>query len=324
MKSDFILLFVATIWGLAFVAQRMGMDHVGPYTFNGIRFALGAFSLLPLIIITKKGGGKKTEKIEDDLCKNALSKRALKKDRADNYDNIKSNLKGGIFAGIALFAGASLQQVGLVYTTAGKAGFITGLYVVIVPLMGLLWKDKTSAGTWIGAILATIGLYLLSVTESMTISYGDLLELAGAFCFAVHVHLVGKLGTRMDTLTLSFIQSMVCSALSILAALIVETITFEGIKMAALPILYGGFFSVGIAYSLQIYGQKTSHPAHASILLSLESVIAAIGGWIILGEILSGRSLLGCVVMMTGMLMSQLYPYIVPKLSNSTIKCENN
>ncbi|MBF0572383.1 MAG: DMT family transporter [Desulfamplus sp.] len=229
-----------------------------------------------------------------------------------------------MFAGIALFAGASLQQVGLVYTTAGKAGFITGLYVVIVPLMGLLWREKTSAGTWFGAILATIGLYLLSVTESMTISYGDLLELAGAFCFAIHVHLVGKLGTRMDTLTLSFIQSMVCSALSICAALVVETITFEGIRMAALPILYGGVFSVGIAYSLQIYGQKTSHPAHASILLSLESVIAAIGGWIILGEILSGRSLLGCVVMMTGMLMSQLYPYIAPKLSNSTIQYENN
>ncbi|MBF0230985.1 MAG: DMT family transporter [Desulfamplus sp.] len=302
LKSDFILLFVAIIWGLAFVAQRMGMDHVGPYTFNGIRFALGAFSLLPLIIITKRG----------------VNKKALKQDRADNYDNIKSNLKGGMFAGIALFAGASLQQVGLVYTTAGKAGFITGLYVVIVPLMGLLWKDKTSAGTWIGAILATIGLYFLSVTESMTISYGDLLELAGAFCFAIHVHLVGKLGTRMDTLTLSFIQSMICSALSILAALVVETITFEGIKMAALPILYGGVFSVGIAYSLQIYGQKTSHPAHASILLSLESVIAAIGGWIILGEILSGRSLLGCVIMMTGMLMSQLYPYIVPKLLNNT------
>ncbi len=315
LKSDFILLFVATIWGLAFVAQRMGMDHVGPYTFNGIRFALGAFSLLPLLVAAslKKRKGSKEENLKDGANHTIKSRSPI----LDNSPDIMENLKGGVAAGIALFAGASFQQVGLVHTTAGKAGFITGLYVVIVPLMGLFWKAKTGAGTWIGAILASVGLYFLSVTEAMTISYGDILVLSGAFCFAVHVHLVGKLGTRMDTLTLSFIQSMVCSALSLLVGLMVETISFQGIRMAALPIFYGGVFSVGIAYSLQIYGQKTSHPAHASILLSLESVMAAIGGWLILGEILSGRALSGCTIMMVGMLVSQLYPYIFPKLSNT-------
>lgn len=307
LKSDFILLFVATIWGLAFVAQRMGMDHIGPYTFNGIRFALGACSLIPLMIAAKR---KK---------RHSLKKRVSKEQK--NYifynSNIKTNLKGGIIAGIALFAGASFQQVGLVHTTAGKAGFITGLYVVIVPFIGLLWKEKTGAGTWIGAILATVGLYLLSVTETLTISYGDFLELAGALCFAMHVILVGKLGARMDTLTLSFIQSMFCSAASIAVACLTETVTLQAIEMAALPIMYGGIFSVGIAYSLQIYGQKTSHPAHAAILLSLESVMAALGGWLILGEILSGRALSGCVIMMGGMLISQLYPYIFPKISDT-------
>ncbi len=310
LKSDFILLFVATIWGLAFVAQRMGMDHVGPYTFNGIRFALGALSLIPLMVIFKTKREKKENLNTNKLENNSLT-------------NLSSSLIGGAFAGVALFAGASFQQVGLVYTTAGKAGFITGLYVVIVPLMGLLWREKTSTGTWIGAVLATIGLYLLCVTEAMTISYGDLLELAGAFCFAIHVHLVGKLGSRMDTLQLSFIQSMFCSILSLIFALSLETIEFEGIKMAIFPILYGGIFSVGIAYSLQIYAQKSSHPAHASILLSLESVMAAIGGWLILNEILSGRALAGCVIMMAGMLTSQLYPYISPMFSNSEAISDN-
>ncbi|SLM30849.1 conserved membrane hypothetical protein [Desulfamplus magnetovallimortis] len=290
LKYDLILLFAATIWGLAFVAQRMGMEHVGPYTFNGLRFALGAISLLPLLII---------------------SKRNKKKSNNSSHLDMKKQMKWGIIAGIALFAGASFQQVGLVYTTAGKAGFITGLYVVIVPLIGLIWREKTSLGTWAGAVLAAIGLYLLSITESLTISYGDLLELFGAFCFATHVIIVGKLASRMNTVKLSVIQSAVCSAASLTAAVLLETITIEGIRMAALPIFYGGFFSVGIAYSLQIYGQKGSHPANAAILLSLESVIAAIGGGIFLHEVMSGRALTGCAIMMAGMLISQLYPYIV-------------
>ncbi|MFO7749054.1 MAG: DMT family transporter [Desulfobacteraceae bacterium] len=296
-KSDFILLLVASIWGLAFVAQRMGMDHVGPYTFNGIRFALGGLSLTPFLLAAHKKRRQKKTAVSDPSAKEILT--------------------GGVVAGIFLFAGASLQQVGLVYTTAGKAGFITGLYVVIVPFIGLVVKDrsgaKTEPGTWIGALLAALGLYFLSITRELTISFGDLLVLLCAFCFAAHVIIIGRLSARIDTLRLSFIQCMLCSAASMVAAFVLEEISLHGIMQAAVPIFYGGVFSVGIAYSLQIYGQKGSHPAHAAILLSLESVFAALGGWLILGEILSGRALAGCALMMAGMLLSQLYPYVFKK-----------
>ncbi len=292
-KSDFVLLVAASIWGLAFVAQRMGLDHVGPFTYNGLRFALGGLSLLPFLLVSRK--------------------KRINRTRAHDDPGSKEILQGGILAGVILFAGSSLQQVGMLYTTAGKAGFITGLYVVIVPVMGLLWRQKAGTGTWIGALMAAVGLYFLSVTEEMTISFGDLLEVVGALFFAMHVIVIGKLSQRIDTVRLSFVQCMLCSVVSMIVAVSMEDISLSGIRMAALPIFYGGVFSVGIAYSLQIYGQKGSHPAHAAILLSLESVIAAIGGCLILNEVLSGRSLSGCVLMMAGMLVSQLYPYMVPK-----------
>ncbi len=291
-KSDLILLVAAAIWGFAFVAQRMGMDHVGPFTYNGIRFALGGASLLPFLLVGMKRRKNKITAVSPSPSRSLI-------------------FKSGMVAGIALFSGASLQQVGLVHTTAGKAGFITGLYVVIVPFIGLFWKQKSSAGTWIGALFAAVGLYFLSITQEMTIGSGDLLVFISAFCFACHVVIIGQLANRIDTVTLSIIQCTICSFLSLCVAIIFEEISWQGIQAAALPIVYGGVFSVGIAYSLQIYGQKGSHPAHAAILLSLESVFAALGGWLILNEILSGRALSGCVLMMVGMLISQLYPYLV-------------
>jgi drug/metabolite transporter (DMT)-like permease len=292
-KSDFILLITAAIWGLAFVAQRMGMDHVGPFTFNGVRFALGGVSLLPFLLV-------------------GLTKKKGRVPVVDGPD-LPEILRGGILSGLILFCGSSLQQVGLVYTTAGKAGFITGLYVILVPVLGLLWKQRAGTGTWIGAVMAAVGLYFLSVTEQMTIGFGDILELMGAVFFALHVIVIGRLSQRIDTVSLSFVQCMLCSVVSMAVAFAFETVSLIGIWRAALPIFYGGVFSVGIAYSLQIYGQKGSHPAHAAILLSLESVIAAIGGWLILNEFLSGRALAGCVLMMSGMLVSQLYTYLIPR-----------
>ncbi len=297
-KSDFILLIVASIWGFAFVAQRMGMEYVGPYTFNGIRFALGGLSLMPFIIVGRK-------------------QREIKKTSYPT-PGWKEVIKGGMLSGIVLFAGASLQQVGMVYTTAGKSGFITGLYVVLVPILGLFRKQNAGAGTWIGALMAVFGLYLLSVTRNMTISFGDLLEFIGAFCFALHVIIIGELSKKLDTVRLAFVQCTLCSFLSIATAFVLEKITINGIWLAAFPIIYGGVFSVGIAYSLQIYGQKDSHPAHAAILMSLESVVAALGGWLILNEILSSRALTGCMLMLAGMLTSQLYSYIIPKKNTDT------
>lgn len=292
IKSDGLLLLTAVIWGFAFVAQRIGMDFVGPFTFNGVRFALGTIVLLPFIALKGRLNGEKT---------------AVSPACGRDY------LWGGGLAGGALFLGASLQQVGLVHTTAGKAGFITGLYVVIVPLLGLLWGQKTNSGTWLGALVAAVGLYLLSVTEQLRISFGDLLVLIGAFMWAAHVLIISRFSPRVDAARLAAIQFFVCAVCSLITALFVETISLAGIADAALPIFYGGALSVGIAYTLQVVAQKRAHPAHAAILLSLEAVFAAIGGWLILGEVLSARSLFGCSLMLSGMLLSQLYSFTFRK-----------
>jgi len=281
LKSDFILIFVATIWGLAFVAQRVGMEHIGPFTFNGLRFVLGSLSLVPVIYFTRNS-----------------------KSRKDNTGLIKA----GFISGVVLFGGISFQQVGLVYTTAGKAGFITGLYVVFVPILGVLLKQgKTNAATWIGAALACTGMYLLSVTQGMTVNKGDILVLFSAICFAFHLIVIGKFTNRFNTARLSIVQCIVCSILSLLVAGIFETFIISDILKVSIPIIYGGVFSVGIAYSLQIYGQKNSPASHAAIILSLEAVFAALGGWIVLNEILSGRGISGCILMLAGMLISQLF-----------------
>ncbi len=284
LKSDLLLLLAAAIWGFAFVAQRVGMDYVGPFTFNGVRFALGSFSLFPLLAASRRmlPAGKPLQSRFVRLC-------------------------GGILAGGVLFAGASLQQVGLLYTTAGKAGFITGLYVVIVPILGLLWKQRTDAGTWIGAFLAATGLYLLSVKASLHIAAGDLLEVIGAVFWALHVLIIGWLSPKTHPVGLAVVQFAVCALLSLIVAFVFETVAMETIRQAAIPILYGGLLSVGVAYTLQVVVQRSAHPAHAAIILSLEAVFAALGGWMILDERLSLRAAAGCVLMLTGMLLSQLW-----------------
>ena len=290
VKSDACLLLTATIWGFAFVAQRVGMDHVGPFTFNGIRFALGSLSLVPLMLLTREDADRVARTVP----------------RADTA----TLLRGGGLAGFALFMGASLQQVGLVYTTAGKAGFITGLYVVIVPFLGLFLGQRSSLGNWGGAILAAVGLFLLSVNESFSIAFGDLLEIIGAFFWAGHVLVIGRYSPRINALHLAFVQYAACAVLSLATAVVFEPITLDGIRGAAWAIFYGGVGSVGIAYTLQVVAQKSAHPAHAAILLSLESVFAAVGGWLMLNEILSARALTGCVLMFSGMLLSQLWGLI--------------
>lgn len=286
-RADLLLLLTATIWGFAFVAQRVGMDYVGPYTFNGVRFALGSLSLLPLLFLLDH--------------REATARRRLPR------ATWRSMLPGGGLAGLFLFAGASLQQVGLVHTTAGNAGFITGLYVVIVPIMGLCLRQRTHAGTWLGVLLAAVGLYFLSITSSLTIAWGDLLVLVGAFFWAAHVLIIGRLSPRMDALRLAITQFAVCAVLSLLTASALETISWEGLRGAAVPILYGGLGSVGVAYTLQVVAQKDAHPAHAAIFLSMEAVFAAIGGWWLLNELLTARAMLGCGLMLSGVLVSQLW-----------------
>ena len=286
-KSDLLLLLIAAIWGGGFVAQRQGLEFVGPFTFNGVRFALGSLSLLPLILM----GQRRRNRAPGVLPKAGA----------------RSLLLGGSLAGAALFLGASLQQVGMVYTTAGNAGFITGLYVVIVPLLGLCWGQRPGPGTWLGALLAACGLFFLCVTARFTIGFGDALELAGAFFWAGHVLLIGWLSPRLDALKLSAVQFAVCSLLSLVTAGCLEAVSLSGILHASYPILYGGLISVGVAYTMQVVAQRDAHPAHTAVILSAEGVFAAFGGWWLLGEVLGARALLGCSLMLAGMLCSELW-----------------
>ena len=268
------------------------MEHIGPFLFNGIRFALGSLSLLPLIYFGL-GNGKSRSAPFIPIGKGA-------------------KIAGSIIAGLVLFGGASLQQIGIVYTTAGKAGFITGLYVILVPIIGLKWGQKASTGTWIGAILAVMGLYLLSVTEQLTIDKGDFLVLLSAFMWAAHVLWISWLSPRMNPLILASSQFAICSLFSLSTAYALEPIVLSSILAAAVPILYGGLFSVGIAYTLQVVAQRDAHPAHASILLSMEGAFAVLGGWLMLSETLSVRGLAGCALMLSGMLLTQLWTHLVP------------
>lgn len=287
LKANLLLLLTAFIWGFAFVAQRLGMDFVGPFTFNGIRFALGAASLLPLIWYfhrkRNKGEGEGEEKKET-----------------------ASGWRIGLLAGMILFIAASLQQIGLIYTTAGKAAFITCLYIILVPLAGLFLKQRVTVSTWIGSLLAATGLYLLCVKSDFSISYGDFLELIGAGFWTAHILLIDRYAKKIDSLILACYQFTACSVLSLAVALATEEIVLAGILQASIPILYGGLCSVGIAYTLQIVGQKHAEPTHAAIILSMETVFGALGGYLIINEILGAQELVGMGLMILGMLLAQI------------------
>ncbi len=287
IQSNFLLLLTAAIWGLGFVAQRAGMDYVGPYTYNGIRFLLGGISLMPLILLQKNGKKPSEEKQFSFIQKYRLP-------------------LGGFVAGLALFAGATFQQVGIQYTTAGKAGFITGLYVVIVPFLGLFFNQRAGAATFAGAILAAAGLYLLCITGSFTMAMGDLLVFICAFGFAIHVIVIGYFSPRVDPLKLSCLQFLFCGAISMLIAILIENMSLTAVLNAAFPIIFGGLFSVGVAYTLQVIAQQYANPSHSAVILSLESAFAALGGWLVLGETLNDRAMIGCFLMLIGMIVSQL------------------
>jgi len=214
----------------------------------------------------------------------------------------------GTVAGLLLFGGISCQQVGLQYTTAGKAGFITGLYIFFVPLIGLFLGQRTGSGTWLGATIALFGLYLLSIQEDFSIAEGDLLQLICAVFFAAHVLVIGYLAKRMDTLKLALVQYLVCGFISLFIAIAIEMISWDMIVATTIPLLYAGIMSTGIAYTLQVVAQQHAHSSHAAIILSLEGAFAVLGGWLLLDEHLPARGLLGCALMLTGMFLSQLFP----------------
>jgi drug/metabolite transporter (DMT)-like permease len=282
MKSNVMLLFAAAIWGFGFVAQRLGMNYLEPFAFNSARFLLGSLSLLPLLWF--------------------LSRQKIKLETKPNH----SLTKGGIICGLVLFVAATLQQYGLFYTTAAKAGFITGLYLILVPIIGILLKHTTGLTTWLGAALAVVGLYLLSVNDNFTMSLGDTLIFIGALFWAFHILVIDHFSGRIDPIQLSAVQFLVCGLLSLGISLIIETPTLAGALAGWQPILFAGVVSVGIAYTLQVVAQKNAKPSHAAIIMSLEAVFAAIGGVWLLDESLSPRAWLGCGLMLAGMLLSQV------------------
>ena len=278
-----MLLLAAAIWGFAFVAQRVGMRHLGPLSFNGIRFALGALVLLPLVVAGRRRG-------------------------AGASGPQPVHWRVGLVAGFLIFGGSTLQQWGLVWTTASKAGFITGLYVVFVPLLGLLWGQKTGRGPWFGVVLAAAGLYLLSARGLTSIDPGDGLVLLSALFWAAHVQWVGRWAGEVRPLELAVLQFTVCSLLSLVGAALFETVAWAAIRSAAVPILYAGALSVGAAYTLQVVAQRHARPSPAAIILSLESVFAAVGGGVLLGETLPLKGWVGCALMLGGVLVAQLKP----------------
>lgn len=270
------------IWGFAFVAQSEGMKHIGPFTLNGIRFGLGSLCILPVVLFSSK--------------KNALP--------------AKSNFKGawvpGLIAGSVLFAGAFLQTLGIAYTTVGKAAFITGLYIIFVPVTGIFLKHTTSIKVWLSVAVAALGLYLLCIQGDFTIGKGDALVLACAVVFTAHILLIDKYSKTTDVYAFAFMQSAVCSILSIITAILFEDMKFENIMRAGIPILYGALFSVGIAFTLQVVGQKKAKPSHAALIMSMEAVFAALAGWVLLNERMVLREYIGCALMLGGMLITQI------------------
>ena len=282
ITSAFMLVLTAMIWGFAFVAQRVGAESLGAFYFNGIRFALGALSLIPVIFIFER---EKFDKAK-----------------------FKRTLIASFIGGAVLFTAAALQQFGIEITqSAGKSGFITGLYTVLVPVISfVIYKKKSSVGVWIGAILAVIGLFLLSVNESFSVGIGDVVLFIGAIFWAIHILVVDKFIAGISPLKFAMLQFAVCALLNLICAVCFESISLENVKTALVPLLYGGLASVGVAYTLQIIAQKYSDPTLAAIVFSLESVFSAIGGALILGEKMSGRGYIGCVLIFGGIVISQL------------------
>ena len=282
IKATILLFLTAIIWGFAFVAQRVGADYVGAFTFNGVRFFLGTLSLIPVILI-------------------------FEREKMDKTKFIKI-LIPGVLAGTVLFIASTLQQYGVEITgSAGKAGFLTGLYTVLVPLIRFVMGKKTSVFTFIGAIFAVAGLFFLCMTgDELTFGIGDIVLIIGAFFWAGHILVVDKYVNDISPLKFSLVQFLVCGILSMTCAFMFEDVEFSAIKSAGIPILYGGIMSVGVAYTCQILGQKDSDPTFASIVFSTESVFSAIGGALLLNEIMSGRGYLGCVLIFIGIVLSQL------------------
>lgn len=287
LKNSLLLLLTATIWGVAFVAQSVGMDYVGGFTFNMARSLIGSAVLLPVIWFMGRNSSKKAEE-------------------AQGSSSRKDLLWGGMACGILMCLASNFQQFGIKYTTVGKAGFITACYIVLVPILGLFLKKKCSPFIWLAVAMSVAGLYLLCITDGFSIGKGDILVLICAVLFSFHILVIDYYSPKVDGVKLSCIQFLVCGILSGIPALIFEKPEMCAVLTAWQPILYAGVMSCGVAYTLQIIGQKNMNPTVASLILSLESCISVLPGWMILGQQLSAREIAGCVIMFAAIILAQL------------------
>jgi drug/metabolite transporter (DMT)-like permease len=292
VRNSFLLLLTAIIWGSAFVAQSVGMEHVEPFTFTFTRSIIGGVVLIPVIFVLPKAS-------------------ILKSDQTDVTKKIKGITKyewlGGICCGIALCAASNFQQIGMLHTTVGKAGFITALYVVIVPILGLFLRKRVPALIWFCVVLSVAGLYLLCMPKgAISLAQGDVLVLICALLFSFHILIIDYFSPKGDGVVISCIQFFVCGILSGIIMLFVENPTFANIMDAKWSILYAGALSSGVAYTLQVVAQKGVNPTVASLILCLESVVAVLAGWIILGDKLTSRELAGCILMFVAIVLAQL------------------
>jgi drug/metabolite transporter (DMT)-like permease len=302
--SSSILAFTAFLWGMGFVSQRVGMEHVGPFFFSGVRMILGAAIIAGVVVVMKQ------------VQRRAPGKPAIPiEEMAQPPAKIGELLKGGLICGVILFFAGNFQQVGLVFTTASKSGFLTALYIVLVPILGIFLKHKTHWNTWVSVLVAAAGLYFLCITEGFRIKPGDLVLLIGAIGWASHIlaidHFVSKFG-QTDMIKLSSLQFLFAGVFAFICApfadhyFVPEPLTMANIQAAMIALLYAGIISTGAGFTLQAVGQRYANPSAAAILMSLESVFAVVGGMIILHERMSGREILGCGLLFLAVILAQL------------------
>lgn len=284
LKSSFLLFMAAFIWGVAFVAQSVGMDYMGPLSFNGARFLMGSAVLVPVIVFRRKKNKEQNIPAAD----------------------MKTTVFGGICCGLALCGAALLQQYGIMYTTVGKAGFITTLYIILVPFFGVFLKKRISGKVWIGAVIAAFGMYLLCMSEKLSLSRGDALVFACAVVFSVHILVIDYFSPKADGVELSCIQFLTAGIIGSIGAVIFEQPHLKNFIDGIIPLAYAGILSSGVAYTLQVIGQKGMDPTVASLILSLESVVSMLAGWVILGQALTGRELMGCLLVFCAVILVQL------------------
>lgn len=293
-RSSALLVLTAFIWGVAFVAQSEGMNYVGGFTFIGVRYLLGGLTLVPVLFLMKGKDPEHTGPDESRGRSGSLSRRT------------RTGILGGVCCGLCLVTASSLQQFGIAETTVGKAGFITALYIVLVPLFGIFLHRRVGFHIWASVGLAVVGMYLLCITEGFSVGRGDFLVFLCAIGFTFHIMVIDYFSPRADGVLISCVQFFTAGVVGSILMFLLEKPSLDGILAAWLPIGYAGIMSSGVAYTLQVIAQKNLDPAIACLIMSLESVFSLLAGWILLGQILSMREMLGCGLVFVAIVLAQL------------------